>query len=458
MIKHIFLSAGLLILSCFSLFAQEIQKLSLQDCIEIALSNNYELRVAQIGVELADKDIISSRSNWLPRINSSFGFGKYIQGTRTALEDVPVGIDSTGKYIYQQRNVTYEQTERNSYSASVSLDQHIYDFGRTSNNIRQAKAYKQYQEYHLFNTRNLVIANVSDKYFQLLKAIKLRGVYDEAVKHAEENLVYNQTMLDVGLKSQAEIFQAKVNVGNRKTDLINQINRIELAKAALNSAMGQNPATAIDVEEDLPKPIYPAYNFDEAIDIALEHNDRLKAVESEVKATEFAIRSAKARYAPSIGARVSYNRNNDDISRVYNTNLDEDFTATIGAGVDFNIFNGLADKAEVERQKLNNEMALEKLKEEKRILITNIREYFLMLKAFKDVIDINQENLEAYQENLRLQTEKRRVGSGTELEVMAAQVDVIQAQETLVSAEYEAKINRVYLEAALGIIERENEQ
>jgi len=453
MIKTVVMYA--LVILVFSATGAFSETYSLDKCIEIALDNNYELRVAQLNVELAQQDIVSSRAAWLPYVNSSFRFGKYIQGERSVKQDVPVGVDSTGKYIYQERDVTVEQTERNSYSASVYLNQHIYDFGRTGNVIREAKAYKQYQEHNLFNTRNLVIANVSDKYFQLLKAKKLRDVYEEAVKHAEENLDYNQTMLDVGLKSRAEIFQAKVNLGNRQTELINQINYIELAKAALNNAMGRNPASPIDVEEDLPKPIFPAYNFDEAVEIALENNDRLKAVESEVRATEYAIRSAKARFAPSIGAQISYNRENDDISRVYNSRLDEDYTATIGAGVDLNIFNGLADKAALQRQKLRNEQALETLNEERRILISSIREYFLILKSFEDLIRINQENIEAYQENLRLQTEKRRVGSGTELEVMAAQVEVISAQEALVRAEYEAKINRAYLEAALGIIETE---
>lgn len=455
MTKRILLILTLfLVATQFTAFAQEGEKLSLQKCIDVALSNNYELRAAELNLQLADRDIISARSAWLPHLNSSFSFGKYVQGTRTVQEDVPVGVDSTtGQYIYQQRNVTYEQTERNSYGASLYLDQHIYDFGRTGNQIRQAKAYKQYQEHNLFSTRNLVIANVSDKYFELLKAIKLLDVYQEAVKHAEENLSYNNTMMDVGLLSQAEIFQAKVNLGARRTDLINQANAIELAKAALNSAMGINPATPIEIELDTPKPIFPAYNFDEAVNIALEKNEHLKAIQQRVTATEYAIRSAKARYAPSIGARASYSRDNDDISRVYSTKLDEDFTATIGAGVDLNIFNGFADKAEIERQKLNNQLALEQLNEEKRILISSIREYFLMLKGIEDMISINEENLEAYQENLRLQTEKRRVGSGTELEVMAAQVDVIRAQESLVRAEYEAKIFRAYLEAALGIIE-----
>ena len=455
MLKNIFiLSLMTIFLSNLSL-AQEGKKLGLNQCVKIALSNNYNLRVAQMNVEMAGFDITTARSGWLPRVNSSFNFGKYVQGRRTVKEDYPVGIDAEGNYLLEERNVKIAQTERNSYSAGVTLDQHIYDFGRTGSMIRRAKAWRQYYEHSLFNTKNFVIADVHDKYFQLLKAIKLEQVYAEAVAHAEENLEYNLTMLDVGLKSQAEIYQARVNLGNQKTALINQLNAIELAKAALNSAMGRNPATPIEIEEDMPHPIFPTYNFQEAVDIALQKNDRLRAIEDKVKATEYAIRAAKASYAPSIGARVSYDRNNDEISRVYSNKLDEDYTATIGAGISLNLFNGFADKAEVERQKINNQIALEELKEEKRLLITQIREYFLLLKAYRDIITISEENLQAYEENLRLQQEKRRVGSGTELEVRQAQVDVIQAQETLVSAKYQAKINRAYLEAALGIISEE---
>ena len=456
MLKNIFLLGLLISVSTSSLIAQDVKALGLEECIDIALSNNYEMRVAQMSVELAERDITSARSAWLPNVNSSFSFGKYIQGPRTVREDYPIGVDENGDYLFEERSVKYAKTERNSYSASVSLDQHIYDFGRTGSRIRQAKALQQYYEHNLFNTKNFVIANVHNNYFQLLKALKLRDVYAEAVTHAEENLEYNETMLDVGLKSKAEIYQAKVNLGNQKTALINQLNAIELAKAALNSAMGRNPATPIEIEEDMPQPIFPTYNFEEAVEIALDKNDRLRAIENEVKATEYAIKAAKASFAPSIGARVGYYRDNDELSRVYSSNLNEDYTATIGAGINLNIFNGLADKTEVERQKLNNQMALEKLNEERRLLITQIRQYFLLLKAFEDIITINEENLQAYEENLRLQQEKRRVGAGTELEVRQAQVDVIQAQETLVGAKHEAKINRAYLEAALGIIEGEN--
>ena len=81
------------------------------------------------------------------------------------------------------------------------------------------------------------------------------------------------------------------------------------------------------------------------------------------------------------------------------------------------------------------------------------KQYFLQLEAYKDFIEINQQNIEAARENLRLQQEKRRVGSGTELEVTQAQVELTRAQANLVNAEYEAKIARARLETAMGAAE-----
>ena len=138
--KNLIVLSLILILSASLIFAQEGEKLSLEKCIKIALSNNYELRVAQMSVNLAEQDITSTRAAWLPNVNSSFNFGKRIQGSGTVKEEYPVGIDAEGNALLEERNVTYPKTERNSYSASLSVDQHIYDFGRTTSLIRQAKA------------------------------------------------------------------------------------------------------------------------------------------------------------------------------------------------------------------------------------------------------------------------------------------------------------------------------
>ncbi len=446
---------GMAVCSSLSIAAPQSDSLSLKECIDIALQNNSQLRLAEHQVELATTNITTARSNWLPQVDVSTNAGRIIQGPRNLKENVPVDIDPvTGQVIYEQRQILQDATKWDRYGINTSLSQNIFDFGRTTNSIHSAKTLHKVRQHELINTQHLVMVNVKRAFYELLKSYELLNVYQEAVRAAEENLDYYESMLNLGLISKAEMYQAKVNVGNQRTNVINQQNNIQFAKAQLNNALGRDPNIPIEIRRNSDKPLFPDYDFEKASEIALENNEILKALDLRVKAQEFSIRAARARYLPVIGGQISYSRNNTDAGRVYTTKLDEDYSISFGAQFSLNIFNGLADKAEIQRQILNREMALENLREERRLLLTDVKEYFLQLAAFKDIIEINKENIDAYEENLRLQREKRRVGSGTELEVSQAQVELVRAREALVSAEYNAMIARAQLEAALGIIEQ----
>jgi len=438
-------------------FSQESKVLTLQECIDIALQNNSSLRIADYQVQSAGTNVTTARSNLLPSINSSLSTGKSIQGARTVMGDVPVGIDPvTGQTLYERREILQDGYETNYHSARISLDQNIFDFGRSYNYLKSSKAYQKSAKHSLMNTRNMVISNVKQAYFDLLKQYRLKEVYDEAIKVAQDQVNRVQTMMEIGLASQAEVYQAKVTLGSSQTILINQINNIEIYKANLNNALGRYPGNSLEIIEDENKEetFFPEYNFDQAVEMALQNNEQLKSMDQEVRANQYNIRYAKGAYMPSIGGSVSYSRNNDDIKRVYTSELDKDFSVNIGASINLNIFNGFADKAAVQRNTLNYNIAIENFEEAKRQLLSNVNQYFLQLQAYKDILEINKQNIEAYQENLRLQMEKRRVGSGTELEVTQAQYELTQARSTLVQAEYNAKVARAQLEAVLGIIDQ----
>ncbi len=434
------------------IFAQEDKPLTLQDCIDIALRNNSTLRVAKSRYDIAGTNVSTAYSNLLPRLNMSLGSGKYIQGARVMKLDVPAGYDTlTNRVIYEQQEIYQKSVERNSHYARLSLNQNIFDFGQTIYNIKYNKALQQANQQMVQNTVQMVILNVKQAYYELLKALRLQQVYEEAVQLSEEEYNRAKAMLDIGLSSQAEILQARVSLGNARSNLITQKNIVEVAKANLNNAMGRDPSTPLSVIEDQSEPIFPAITLEEALQIALQNNPEIKALELQAKSSLFSVRMAKTRYLPSIGVNVSYSRNNDDISRVYSEKLDQDFSASIGIGLDLNIFNGLADKAAVQRSYLTYQIDQENLRERKRTLTAEVKQYFLQFSAFKEFLEINQQNIEAAKENLRLQQEKRRVGSGTELEVTQAQVEVTRAQANLVRAEYDAKIAKAQLETVMGV-------
>lgn len=426
--------------------------LTLQQCITIALENNSTLRVAQQQLNIAGTNVTSATAAWLPQINSSFNTGRYIQGARVDKTDVPIGVDpATGRVIYKQQEIYQEQIERSSHSARISVNQNIFDFGQTLNSIKSSKASRQASEQNLVNTRLAVIMNVKNAYYELLKAVRLEQVYRDAAKLAEEEVNRAQTMMEIGISSQAEVYQAKVSLGNARTTLITQQNAVEVTRANLNNALGRNPSIPVSVTEDESEPIFPTTTFDEAVQTAIDNNPALKAYQFQSKASLLNLKMTQSRYMPNIGASLSYGRSNEDISRVFSSKLDLDFSATMGVGLDLNIFNGFSDKAAVQRARLNHQIDEENLSEQKRLLTAQVKQYFILLEAYKDFIEINQQNLEASRENLRLQQEKRRVGSGTELEVTQAQVELTRALANLVTAEYEAKIARARLETAMGV-------
>lgn len=427
--------------------------LTLSDCIQIALENNSQLRIAGRNVDVSVTDQVIARSYMLPTLSTSFGSGKFIQGERILQLDVPVGIDpNTGQMIYQQKQIIQDKSERNSHSASVSLYQNIFDFGRSIYGIKQANAMYNASEHSLVSTRQAVILNVKTNYYRLLEEIKLQGVYEEAVKLADDQLKRVESMVEVGSASQAEWYQARVSLGGQRRNLITQKNMVAMARANLNNALGRNPNIPIDIEEDLGEALQPTYDFETAVKTALQNNPQIKSAIQELRASTYSVKISQSRYLPSIGASARYSRNNDDIGRVYTPELNRDFSVTIGVGLDLNIFNGFADHAAVQKASLNAQIAQERLAESQRLLIAEVKQYFLSLKALKDIIEINKENLEAAKENLRLQQERRRVGAGTELEVSEAQVQLTEAQSTLVRAEYESKIVKAQLESMMGTI------
>jgi outer membrane protein len=442
----------LILFGCSAIFAQYENPLSLQECMEIALQNNSNLRIAELQVEYAGANVTSAWSSVLPTINTSFQSGKYIQGARKVTTDVPLGRDpETGQVVYEQRTIVQDRVERNSHSAQISLNQNLYDFGRSTNTIKGAKSAKQSYEYTLQNIRLIVIQNVKAAFYNLLKEIRLEQVYQQAVTLAQEQLDESQTRLEIGLVSQAEVFQSKVNLGKYRTQLITQQNLVEMARADLNTALGRDPGIPVDVVEDVTEPIFPDYSFQEALDNAMANNQNIKSLELDVKTAYYDLKAAQARYMPTIGGSVRYARQNDDINRVYTAELDMDYSVTVGVGLDLNIFNGFADKAAVQRNTLTYRMQQEDLVEARRLLASSVKDYLLQLDAYEDFLEINKENIQAAKENLRLQQERRRVGAGTELEVTQAQVDMTRAQADYVRAEYDAKIARARLEAVMGI-------
>lgn len=432
-------------------FAQDVKKLSLEECIKIALENNSQLRNAARDIKYAGAEILTSRAALLPSLDAYFSSGRYIQGERKRKADVPIGVDSlSGSILYEQKDIIQAKVERNSHYASVQLSQNIWDWGRSWYYLSQTKLAKKNMEFTYLDKHNFVVYNVNEKYFALLKALKLREVYEEAVIRSEEQLKKIESMYEIGAKALSDVYKAKVALGNDRIFLINQKNEIINAYANLANSIGLDPSIEIEVEDIDVKMPPIVHSIDDAVAISLQKNADLKKFELNVKNYKYGKRMAQLAYLPTVGGMIRYSRDNEYFDRVYNKNLNEDYSISLGVQVNLNIFRGFADKAVYNKQCILFEKAIEDLNEKKRLLKAVVVYAFNILNANKEIADITQENLESANEDLRLAQERYKIGAGTLLEVIDAQLAVTQGKSALVSAKYDYQIALSYLNYVIG--------
>ena len=158
---------------------------------------------------------------------------------------------------------------------------------------------------------------------------------------------------------------------------------------------------------------------------------------------------------PTLSAFFSYNRSHEGFAKVYGS-WDKNWNMNWGLSLRWNLFNGFNDKVRIQKNKLAHRSYLVTQEETKRNLKSEIVNQIDTFNSYLEIIDINEDNLEAAQEEFRLAEERYRIGSGTALEVREAQVNLNRAEQTLVAAKYNARMTQASLEQILGVIYTKN--
>lgn len=433
-------------------FAQNGRPLTLDECVAIALRDNSTLRNAERRAQIAGTNVMSARASVLPTLSTSLSSGKFEQGDRTLLDDVPVGIDPvTGEVKYERRTITQPGYSTNSNSAQLNAGLLLFDFGASWNRIRQANAAEDASTKTFHSTKQNTILQVNQRYFGYLKELQLQAVYEEAAKSSEEQLKRTESMYEIGSVAQGDVFRARTQNGQDRINSITQKNLVSSARNSLNVAMGRPADAALDIVDIEGELQSRDYNLEEVVKVAVEKNPELQSVQFEMKRAQLGKNVARAAFLPSFSIGGNYSRSHNEFNRVY-SDFSKNWSGSVGLSMRLNLFNGFSDQANVEREVLNYNIAQEDYENRLRNLRLEAEQALLSLQAWKEITAINQDNLVSAQEDLRLAQERYRVGAGTLLDIINAQVNLTRAKSTLVRAKYDSKIAYAQLQATMGTL------
>lgn len=443
----LFIAVLLLSVGAQAVFAQ--QKMSLDDCINHAMENNISIQLSKNSQEIAKYNRLESYRGVLPNISLSAAKGTSIEGEAEYLGPVYAGVDpNTGIARYEQRLQTRKRSERNTNSLGIDASYTLFDGFNNINQIRKAGADLDAAEMNHLSEENRVMLLVHDAYYNLLKQQKIYEVNKIAVERSQGQLERTEKMFELGSSAKLDVYQSKVNLGTDKINLLTQKNVVEDARRYLNIIMGREPLEPLEIKA-VSENISALSPVESYISGAKERQPLLKKFEFDAHSSQLTLSSARSVYLPRISAYFRYNRFHENLIKAY-SNFQQNYGASYGISLSLNIFNGFTDYSNVQKAQINNNNVQENLIKYKRELESRIHQYYQNYKSYIEIIDINQENLEAAKEELRLAEERYTIGAGTSLEVREAQVKLTRAEQSYIAARYNALTALAQLKNEVG--------
>jgi len=337
-----------------------------------------------------------------------------------------------GPYGYQTAEV----------NAQISLFDYtaISNFKASKENIKAAALSVQ-------NARDLVAQAVGNAYLQII-ADGARITATQAEIDADTAVYTNAARRhEAGTAIAIDVLRSQVELKQRQQTLIAVKNQFEKDKLTLGRVIGLPIGQDFTVADPAPSVPLETMSLKDALARAYEHRADLQAAKSRVVAAEFTLRGAKAERYPTLTASGYYGAQG---LRLFSDSHGV-FNAT--GSLQFNIFDGGRIKSDIlqsdsELQNRRNE--LENLRGQ---VDYEVRNALLDLSSATAQVEVAKSNSDLANQTLTQGRDRFTAGVTNTVEVVQAQQAVADANESLISAQYQYNVAKVALARALGLAE-----
>ncbi len=428
--------------------AQESPKemrLSLSECVDIALDESPDIVLAGYAVALAERTVDASRSSFYPTISASWSTSRSINGPQegTYLDQ------TTGKVV----QTIGESRVSGSQGVSVGgLGVPLYDANLFAN-LSASKQGLRASQMDQVVSRQSVVFGVKQAYFSLLQAMKLLEVQQEQVRVSEESLKRNETLYEIGSTAISELYSARANLASQQASLISRENNVAIARINLSFAMGLGMDVMVVPAEEEFEVKAPRLTYEAALGAALEgHPGILSDKYSMLQARESLKGTRRGLRHPRVsltGGSFSWSLAQGERFGGLEDLFLKNYRYSFGVSVSFPLFS-MSTENNIKRQTLQYLRSQELLEQTKRQKSQELRQSYLSLELRRRSIAANEASVKAAEENYQLAEERYNLGAGTYLERLQAQKDQFSAQNSLVQDIYTYQIELARLEQRLG--------
>ncbi len=401
--------------------------LTLQKAQEIALKNHPEILSSENETKAAKEVIKRERSNYLPQITTNAVKAFAGENTRIA---ATAGINNP--------------LVINRFSYGVSGSQLITDFGRTLNLISAAKFNYKAQEAQSLSTKNKVLLEVTQAYYNVLRSKALLQVAEKTLKDRKLLLDQIQALWEAKMKSDLDLSFAKQNVDEANLLLLKADTELSNSQAQLSEAMGFNKEQNFILDDKLEISA-PSKNIDALQEDAKTYNPILISLKNELQAAQNKYKAEVEAHLPTIVglgyAGASPVRDDSRLESKY-------FTG--GINISLPLFTGGRLSANQQNAKFTVKATEDKLNEKENQVLRDIKIAWNDAQVSYQRIEVSKQLLKNSANALDLTQARYDLGLNSIVDLSEAQLIETQAEITNANAKYEYLIKEAILDFTVG--------
>lgn len=441
------------------------QTLSLQECRDLAVKNNKELRIAEEKIRMADYEKKAALTKYFPQISANGAYmwnqkdlnlldmgqlSSSLASSLGGLAQLPVVQQTVGAI-----NDLQHLDIQNVWVGNVALVQPVFMGGKIVT-YNQITAYAKELALSM-NDQKLqdLLYKTDETYWQVVSLVnkkKLADAYVELLRKTDEDMA---ALIAEGVATQADGLSVKVKLNEAEMAQTKVNNGLALSRMLLAQLCGL-PLTDTLTLADEQLDNFPVEERTTSVDMnqAFMNRNELKSLDLASKIYKKKERIVLADLLPTVAFSANYFVTNPNLFNGFKN----DFAGMFNLGVIVRVsitgwwegsYKRNAARAETRIRQLEWEDAREKIELQVNQSVYKVNEASKKLAA-------SNRNMENAEENLRSANLGFEEGVIPALNLMAAQTAWFSARSTLIDAQIDMKLTQVYLNKALGVDLQEN--
>jgi outer membrane protein len=420
------ISTLLLLSAFFQSYSQE--KLSITDAISIALKNNYGILIAHNEEEIAKNNYSVGNAGMLPTVIAT------ASGT--------TNTNSTKQSYASGLEVDKGGVNSNNLNAGIGLNWTLFD---------GLKMFSTYNKFRELNERQKLLSKVEVEnlveqiitgYFNIVQQAQLLKATQENIDIYNERLRITEAKFQIGSSSKLEFLQAKVYLNEQRSNQIKQETALRNAKISFNQLL----ARAVDLDFQPSDSIVVTYQpqLDDLKTSVAKNNFQLQSAQRDVNISSLTIKEFQSFRFPQLSLTGNYifSRSENAAGFVL---LNQNLGWNLGFTASWNLFDGFNVNRQIKNAKLDYESLNLQLKDLKTQIDAELLIAFKNFETAMQLLNLEEENLQAAKENVTIAIERYRIGRSTQLELKEAQKSLQDAENRTISARYDAKVGETRL-------------